>query len=59
MADSSRLTRNLTDWNQFEKACVRHGVLLSPYTGGDWGNPQAAAAKVSYVLGAATGLCHG
>src|SRR6266496_4164475 len=33
--DIDRLTRNLTDWNQFEKACVRHGVLLSPYTGGD------------------------
>src|SRR5271169_5619922 len=33
--DIDRLTRNLTDWNAFEKACVRHGVLLSPYTGGD------------------------
>src|SRR6266496_1868903 len=33
--DIDRLTRNLTDWNQFEKACVRHGVLLSPCTGGD------------------------
>jgi site-specific DNA recombinase len=33
--DIDRLTRNLTDWNQFEKACVRHGVLLSPYTGAD------------------------
>ena len=33
--DIDRLTRNLTDWNQFEKACVRHGVKLSPYTGGD------------------------
>jgi site-specific DNA recombinase len=33
--DVDRLTRNLTDWNRFEKACVRHGVLLSPYTGGD------------------------
>ena len=30
-----RLTRNLTDWNDFEKACVRHGVRLSAYTGGD------------------------
>jgi hypothetical protein len=30
-----RLTRNLTDWNAFEKACVRHGVRLSAYTGGD------------------------
>jgi hypothetical protein len=33
--DVDRLTRNLTDWNRFEKACVCHGVLLSPYTGGD------------------------
>jgi hypothetical protein len=33
--DVDWLTRNLTDWNRFEKACVRHGVLLSPYTGGD------------------------
>jgi site-specific DNA recombinase len=33
--DIDRLTRNLTDWNRFEKACVRHGVLLSPYTGAD------------------------
>ena len=30
-----RLTRNLTDWNAFEKACVRHGVRLRAYTGGD------------------------
>ena len=27
--DIDRLTRNLTDWNAFEKACVRHGVRLS------------------------------
>jgi DNA invertase Pin-like site-specific DNA recombinase len=33
--DIDRLTRNLTDWNAFEKACVRHGVRLSTYTGGD------------------------
>ena len=33
--DVDRLTRNLTDWNRFEKACVHHGVLLSPYTGAD------------------------
>ena len=33
--DVDRLTRNLTDWNRFEKACVQHGVLLSPYTGAD------------------------
>jgi site-specific DNA recombinase len=31
--DIDRLTRNLTDWNAFEKACVRHGVRLSAYTG--------------------------
>ena len=28
--DIDRLTRNLTDWNAFEKACVRHGARLSP-----------------------------
>ena len=33
--DIDRLTRNLTDWNAFEKACVRHGVRLGAYTGGD------------------------
>jgi hypothetical protein len=33
--DVDRLTRNLTDWNRFEKARVRHGVLLSLYAGGD------------------------
>ena len=33
--DIDWLTRNLTDWNAFEKACVRHGVRLSAYTGGD------------------------
>src|SRR5215471_11150069 len=33
--DIDRLTRNLADWDRFEKACVRHGVLLSPYTCGD------------------------
>jgi len=33
--DIDRLTRNLTDWNAFEKACVRHRVRLSAYTGGD------------------------
>src|SRR5436190_19324095 len=35
--DIDRLTRNLTDWNAFEKACVRHGVRLSAYTGGGLG----------------------
>jgi Resolvase, N terminal domain len=33
--DIDRLARNLTDWNAFEKACVRHAVRLSAYTGGD------------------------
>jgi Resolvase, N terminal domain len=33
--DIDRLTRNLVDWNAFEKACVRHGAQLSAYTGGD------------------------
>jgi site-specific DNA recombinase len=33
--DVDRLTRNLADWNAFEKACVRRGVLLSAYSGGD------------------------
>jgi DNA invertase Pin-like site-specific DNA recombinase len=33
--DIDRLTRNLADWNAFEKACVRHGARLSAYTGGD------------------------
>jgi site-specific DNA recombinase len=33
--DVDRLTRNLTDWNRFEKACVAHGVQLTAYTGGD------------------------
>lgn len=33
--DVDRLTRNLTDWNRFEKAAVEHRVILSAYTGGD------------------------
>jgi hypothetical protein len=41
--DVDRLTRNLTDWNRFEKACVRHGVLLSPYTAGTWTCPPRKA----------------
>src|SRR5260370_3838834 len=32
--DVDRLTRNLADWNAFEKVCVRRGVVLSAYTGG-------------------------
>jgi hypothetical protein len=42
--DIDRLTRNLTDWNAFEKACVRHGVRLSAYTGGDLGLSTAEGA---------------
>ena len=37
VCDIDRLTRNLTDWNAVEKACVRHRVRLSAYTGGDLG----------------------
>src|SRR5256714_13664898 len=40
--DIDRLTRNLTDWNAFEKACVRHGGRLSAYTGG---GPDPATAR--------------
>src|SRR6185312_5397766 len=38
--DIDQLTRNLTDWNAFEKACVRHGVRLSAYTGETWTCPR-------------------
>ena len=38
-----RLTRNLTDWNACEKACVRHGVWLSADTGGIWTCPLPKA----------------
>src|SRR5260370_38752110 len=31
--DIDRLTRNLADWNAFEKACGRHGVRRSACTG--------------------------
>ena len=41
--DIERLTRDLTDWNAFEKACVRHGVRLSAYTGGDLAGRQTRA----------------
>src|SRR5258707_3512608 len=44
--DIDRLTRNLTDWNAFEKACVRHGVRLSAYTG--WGLAPSTAARGHY-----------
>jgi site-specific DNA recombinase len=33
--DVDRLTRNLPDWNRFEKAAVEHRVILSAYAGGD------------------------
>jgi site-specific DNA recombinase len=33
--DVDRLTRNLSDWNRFEKAAVEHHVILSAYAGGD------------------------
>jgi site-specific DNA recombinase len=33
--DVDRLTRNLPDWNRFEKAAIEHKVLLSAYAGGD------------------------
>ena len=36
--DIDRLTRNLTDWNAFEKACVCHGVRLSVYRRYNWSN---------------------
>jgi DNA invertase Pin-like site-specific DNA recombinase len=33
--DVDRLTRNLPDWDRFEKAAIAHRVILSAYTGGD------------------------
>src|SRR5437588_10337631 len=42
--DIDRLTRNLTDWNAFEKAGVRHGVRLSAYSGGDRDRSRAEGA---------------
>jgi site-specific DNA recombinase len=45
--DIDRLTRNLTDRNAFEKACVRHGVRLSAYTGGDLDLSTAEGAYYS------------
>src|SRR4249919_2310773 len=47
--DIDRLTRNLTDWNAFEKACVPHGVRLSAYTGGDLDLSTAAGASYGGV----------
>ena len=46
--DIDRLTRNLTDWNAFEKACVRHRVRLSAYTGGDL---DLSTAESAYCAG--------
>jgi hypothetical protein len=33
--DIDRLTRNLADWDRFEKAAIGHHVILSAYAGGD------------------------
>jgi DNA invertase Pin-like site-specific DNA recombinase len=33
--DIDRLTRNLADWDRFEKAAIEHHVILSAYAGGD------------------------
>jgi DNA invertase Pin-like site-specific DNA recombinase len=49
--DIDRLTRNLTDWNAFEKACVRHGVQLSAYADGDL---DLSTAKGAYYGGIET-----
>jgi hypothetical protein len=43
--DIDRLTQNLTDWNAFEKACVRHRVRLSAYAGGDLDLSTAEGAQ--------------
>ena len=29
------MTRNLADWDRFEKAAIEHHVILSAYAGGD------------------------
>jgi len=46
--DVDRLTRNLADWNAFEKVCVRRGVLLSAYTGG---HVDLSTAECAYCGG--------
>ena len=33
--DIDRLTRNLADWDRFERAAIEHHVILSAYAGGD------------------------
>jgi hypothetical protein len=48
--------RTLTDWNAFEKACVRHGVRLSAYTGGTCGaTARAASIEGACALGVSPG----
>ncbi len=46
--DVDRLTRNLPDWSRFEKAAVKHRVLLSAYSGGDLdlSTPEGAYYRV-------------
>ena len=41
--DIDRLTRNLTDWNAFEKACVRHGYGCPRIPAGTWTCPRPRA----------------
>jgi len=42
--DIDRLTRNLADWDRFEKAAIEHHVILSAYAGGGPGpvHPEGA-----------------
>jgi site-specific DNA recombinase len=42
--DVDRLTRNLADWDRFEKAAIEHRVILSACAGGDLGlsTPEGA-----------------
>ena len=39
-----RLTRNLTGWNAFEKACGRHGVRHRPIPAETWTCPRRKGA---------------
>jgi hypothetical protein len=39
-----RLTRNLADWDRFEKAAIEHRVMLSAYTGADLDLPTPEGA---------------
>ena len=55
-----RTSATLTDWNAFEKACVRHGVRLSAYTGGKCGaTARATSIEGVCALGVSPGpgLC--